>query len=553
MNGELWVTDTKNTYYLTSNLAKFNKRFGEHQLTALAGQEYGRTHAETIGLSGYNTPYPGERNLGAFLSYGNGSSTWISLRNGLPVPVVSAATVDKASFSVFSEVNDNYKGRYFGSVSYRRDGSTNFGRQNRYGNFYSVSGGWLISKESFMNRIRPISNLKLRASYGTSGREAGADYLNFTTYQESATYGYNTTSTTGAAIQRLANNEITWETTYTTNIGLDIGLWKRINLTVDAYNRRSAGLLQTTTLPSYQGSLAQVRNVGELTNRGIDILLSTVNVQAGKFSWTTDLNISFNSNKLTKIKGDSLIDGYSGSYYRYKGEDVNSLRAIKYAGVNPDNGRPLFERVMSDKSITLVDSLPLVKQDGLRSFRKVGSATPKFFGGITNTFRYKDLTLSLLFNFVYGNKIFNGSVRNFISPDTWEYGQNTVQPDKSIRFWQGPGDKKANYPNYYDLAFSQRGATNINSSLLYQDASYIRLRNIRLGYDLPVPLMKKLGVTFVNVYISADNVFVIKSKDLYAADPEGATVGTTSSNSYSGSGIYSAMPRKFFAGINVSF
>jgi TonB-linked SusC/RagA family outer membrane protein len=557
MNGELFLTDTKNTYYLTSNLLSFNKRFGEHQVTALAGQEWGRSHAETIGVSGYNTPYPGERNLGAFLNYGNGSSTWIYVRSGLPIPVSSTASVDKASFSLFSELNDNYKGKYFGSVSLRRDASTNFGKLHRYGNFYSVSGAWLLSKENFMNTVKPVTNLKLRASYGTSGREAGADYLNFTTYTESVGSGYNTTTTTGAAIQRLANEEITWETTYTTDIGVDIGLWKRINLSVDLYSRRSAGLLQTVTLPSYQGSLSQIRNVGELTNRGVDVLLSTLNVQAGAFSWNTDFNISFNANKLTKLYGDSLRDTYSGGYYRYKGEDINTLRAIKYAGVNPDNGRPQFERVMADKSITLVDSIPLVKQDGLRGYRNVGSATPKFFGGITNTFRYKAITLSTLFNFVYGNKIFNNSVRNFIGPDTWQYGQNTVGPDKSIRFWQGAGDKSANFPNYYEVdargtTWSTRGASDIGSSLLVEDASYIRLRNVRLGYDLPGRLLSKMKIKSVTVYVSADNVFVIKSKELYAADPEGATIGNTS-NSYSGSGIYSAMPRKYFAGINVGF
>lgn len=558
MNGELFLTDTKNTYYLTSNLITFNKQFGNHQVSALAGQEYSKTHAETIVISGYNTPYPGERNLGAFTNYGNGPSTWIYLRSGSVLPQTTTPAIDKASFSLFSELNDNYKGKYFGSLSLRRDASTNFGRLKRYGNFYSLSGAWLISKESFMNTVRPISNLKLRASYGTSGREAGADNLNFTVYQESISYGYNTGTTTGAAIQRLANDEITWETTYTTDIGLDLGLWKRINLTIDLYNRRSSGLLQNTILPSYQGSLSQIRNVGELTNRGIDLQLSSVNIQSRAFVWTTDFNISFNKNKLTKIYGDSLIDAFTNSYYRYKGEDVNSLRAITYAGVNPDNGRPLFERVQADKSVVLVDSIPLVKQDGLRSYRNVGSATPKFFGGITNTFSYKNITLSVLFNFVYGNKIFNNALRNFISPDTWTFGQNTVQPTKAVRLWQGPGDTKANYPNYYEIdargsTWGTRGATNLNSSLIYQDASYIRLRNARLGYELPTSLVSKVKVRSVNVYVSADNVFVIKSKDLYAADPEGAQVGTSSANSYSGTGIYSAQPRRFMAGVNVGF
>jgi hypothetical protein len=253
-----------------------------------------------------------------------------------------------------------------------------------------------------------------------------------------------------------------------------------------------------------------------------------------------------------------LKDGYTGAYYRYVGEDINALKAIKYDGVNPDNGRPIFERVMSDKSIVLVDSIPLAKQDGYRAFRNVGSATPKFFGGFTNTFRYKGISLSMLFNFVYGNKIMNNSVRSFVDPTAWQSGFNLPQPNGAIRFWKGPGDKSANYPNYYDVdargnsGFLTRGATNISSSLLYVDASYIRLRNVRLSYEMPVGLIHKAGIASATVYLSADNVFVIKSKDLYAADPEGATVGGTS-NAFGGTGIASAMPRRIMAGISLSF
>ncbi len=281
-------------------------------------------------------------------------------------------------------------------------------------------------------------------------------------------------------------------------------------------------------------------------------MLSTVNVQTKNFKWIFDGNISFNQNKLTSIYGDSLKDGYSGGYYRYIGEDINVLKAVRYVGVNPDNGRPLFEKVNADKTVTIVDSIPLAKQAGLRNYQTMGSATPKFYGGFTNTFVYKNITMSMLFNFSYGNKIMNNSLRSFLDPTSWQSGFNLPAPDKNQHFWSGPGDNTANYPNFYDLAFNQRGAANIASSLLYQDASYLRLRNIRLAYDLPQSLLKKMHVSSFNVYVSADNVFVIKSKELYAADPEGSTIGSTS-NSYGGTGNYSAMPRRLLFGINVSF
>jgi len=207
---------------------------------------------------------------------------------------------------------------------------------------------------------------------------------------------------------------------------------------------------------------------------------------------------------------------------------------------------------MSDKSITLVDSIALVTKDGLLGYQTMGSATPKFYGGITNTFKYKGLTLSVLFNFVYGNKIMNNAIRSFLSPSSWQSGFNLPQPNSAIRFWQGPGDKNANYSNYYDLAFAQRGLTNIASSRLVVDASYIRLRNIRLGYEIPAAVLSKLKISSANIYLSADNVFVITSKDLYASDPEGATIGSAST-SYGGTGIASGMPRKLLFGINIGF
>jgi TonB-linked SusC/RagA family outer membrane protein len=546
INGSISVNDTKTEYYLTSNQLSFNKTYGKHYINALIGQEYSKTHMETIAADAFNTPYPGERNLAAFNNYG----TWINLLTGTtPVPL-RIAPVDKASFSLFGEVNYNYLQKYFGSASLRRDASTNFGELNRYGTFYSISGAWLMSAENFMQTVKPVTHLKLRASYGTSGREAGADFLNFTVYQDNVRY--DNTNTFGSTIQRLGNDEITWETTYSTDVGMDIGLWDRVNITFDWYKRRSSGLIQTVQLPSYIGFPQQIRNVGELTNRGVEIMVSSQNMRSANFEWTTDFNISFNKNRLTEIYGDSLIDPWSGSYYRYVGEDLNVLKAVTYAGVNPENGRPQFERIMPDGKIVIVDSLPTVLADGIRSFRTVGSATPKFFGGITNTFRYKAVSLSFLINFVYGNVIMNQSLSNFLTPTSWQSGFNIANPDESTPFWQGPGDTKARYPNFYDLAFSQRGSTNFRSSLIYHDASYIRLRNIRLGYDLPAELTRKAHMSAVHIYVSADNLFLIKSDELFASDPEGARIGVTS-GAFTGTGVASSMPRRFLMGINLSF
>lgn len=546
VNGSLALTNNKTNYFLTSNLININKTLGDHQLKGLIGQEYSRTHSETVSASAYNSPYPGERNLGAFLEYG----TWLNKLTGTPARPSSPASIDKASFSIFGELSNIYKSKYLASASVRRDASTNFGQNNRYGTFYSISGGWLINREDFLKDVKALSNLKLRAAYGTSGREAGADFLNFTTYTDNIYY--NTMTTVGSTINRLGNDNITWETTYTTNLGLDIGLFNRININVDLYNKDSKNLLQNVTLPSYVGFATQNRNVGTLRNRGLDIQINSENIRSKDFSWDMGFNISFNKNKIVSLQGDSIIDGFTNSYYRYVGDDINTLRAIKYVGVNADNGRPLFERIMGDGGIQIVDSIALAKLSGLRSYQIAGSATPKFFGGWTNNFRYKNIRLSILMNFSYGNKIFNNALRNFVDPTSWQNGFNIAQPDASVRFWQGQGDTNANYPDFYDLAFAQRGGMNLNSSLLYVDASYLRMRNVRLSYDFAKELLTKVRINSLNVFVSADNVFVIKSKELFAADPEGATIGTTS-NAYGGSGLASAMPRRFVIGLIAGF
>ena len=546
INGSLILNGTKSTYLLSSNLININKIIGNHQLKGIIGQEYSKTHMESFSVSMYNTPYPGERNMNAFFAYG----TYSNKQFNRPAIPFTTDPIDRASFSLFSELSDIFKSKYLASASVRRDASTNFGRNNRYGTFYSLSAGWLLHKEDFLSNIKALSNLKLRASYGTSGREAGMDFLNFSTYNDQVFYNTNTTA--GSTISRLGNDNITWETTYTTNLGIDLGLFSRINLSLDVYNKDSKNLLQVVSLPSYVGFGTQTRNVGELNNKGLDIMLSSANIQSKDFEWNMSFNVSFNKNKIVSLQGDSIIDGWSRSYYRYIGEDINTMRAIKYVGVNPDNGRPLFERVLGDGSIQIVDSIPLAKVGGLRSYQDVGSATPKFFGGFTNSFRYKNFNLSVLMNFSYGNKVFNNPLRNFMNPTLWQSGFNIVQPDENIRFWQGPGDTKANYPDFYDVAYAQRGGTNLNSSLLYVDASYLRMRNIRLGYDLSKTMLSKIRLSALNVYVSADNVFVIKSKDLFAADPEGSLIGTES-NSFGGSGLASAMPRRFLIGLTAGF
>ncbi|WP_341837221.1 SusC/RagA family TonB-linked outer membrane protein [Chitinophaga pollutisoli] len=544
-NGTLTIRDTRYTDYLTSNTLNFRKSFGLHSISALVGQEWGKRTTEVTSADMYNV-LPGERNAGAARGYGSAVYLAYLLPSSPPAAPIGSYQ-ERATFSVFGQADYNYDQKYFAAASVRSDATTNFGRDKRYGTFYSISGGWLLSNEAFLRDNKTINNLKLRAVYGTSGRDLGDGYLNTTFYSDGRRYG--STTNIGSTISQLANPVISWETMYSTNVGLDLGLWNRIDLTADIYRKRSAGLLQNVSLTSAQGSLSQYQNIGEIINRGVEIMLNAHVVKTKDFNWYANFNISFNKNHISALYQDSLRDSYSNAYYRKIGEDINVIKAITYIGINPENGNMIHRNY--DASGKPVEVEGIGSTTNLANWETVGSATPKFFGGFTNTFKYKRFTLSAEWWFQYGNYVMMSLVNNFQSPTAPRLGRNNVVFGSNQRLWQGKGDTDANYPDVFSTNPNAWSALTYRSSRLWGDASHLRLRNVRLSYDVPDAMLRKLKIRQLSAYLSGDNLAVIKHKDFVGADPEGASLG--SSTAYSGVGTSFANPRRFLAGINVSF
>lgn len=544
-NGTLSIRDTRYTDYLTSNTLNFRKTFGKHSIFALAGQEWGKRTTEYMNINMYNL-LPGERNMGA--AKGFGDAIYLAYLTPASAPAAPSGKYDeRATFSVFGQADYNYDQRYYASLSVRTDATTNFGRDKRYGTFYSVSGGWLLSNEAFLTGNKVINNLKLRAVYGTSGRDLGDGYLNTTFYSDGVRYGAQ--ENVGSTITQLANPGISWETMYNTNIGLDLGIFNRIDVTADVYHKRSSGLLQNVSLTSAQGSLNQYQNIGEIINNGVEIMLNTHTVKSRKFNWYTNFNISFNKNHISALYQDSLRDSYSGSFYRKIGEDINVIKAIEFVGINPENGNMIHRNV--DASGKMVDVEGIGSTTNLANWQVVGSATPKFFGGFTNTFKYQQFTLSVEWWFQYGNYVMMSLVNNFQSPTAPRLGRNNVVFGSNQHIWEGPGDTDANYPDIFSTSPNAWSALTYRSSRIWGDASHMRLRNVRLSYDFPRALVQRWKLKNVNAYISGDNLAVIKRKDFVGSDPEGASLGT--STAYGGVGTGFANPRRFLAGINVGF
>lgn len=540
--GSLTQTTTKTTGYLTSNLLNFKRSFGQHQLSVLAGHEYSDNKATvtTIGMSNIRA---GERSFLAAARVGTG-------RRGQP-PILGY-NYQKLAFSLFSQADYNYQNKYMASASFRRDGSSNFGRNNRYGNFYALSAGWLLSGEDFFqNSIfrKPVDNLRLRASYGTSGKEAGQDFLNYTSYVITPTsngYGGNT----AAYITQMGNENLRWEVTNTMNMGIEISLLKRIDVTVDVYHRRSHNLIQQTQPTAAAGAPVLYSNIGELINKGIELSLNTVNIQRRDFSWTTAFNISFNKNRLGNIYQDSIVTPlgyYSGNYYVKKGEDMGVIKAVKYMGVNPDNGNALFEYYNAAAGKWEVrEGYNNVIAGGLNAQQQVvGSVNPTFIGGFNTAFRYKQWTLSVATNFVYGNKIFSDVPLAKQSMGNAKTG-NLYAFKSSQHVWKHPGDI-ANVPApNADADFMPTYSNTSTFNLM--NGSYWRINNIRLMYQLPAATCKALRIRNASVYLSADNPYVFTARNFIGIDPEisGAVPGSGTTYTYS-------LPRKVLAGIAVNF
>jgi len=457
---------------------------------------------------------------------------------------------DRASFSAFGETGYTYDNRYSVSASLRTDASSSFGQDKRYGTFYSVGGAWVISNEEFARHVSFLSNLKLRSNYGTSGSQLGDNFLTRTLYDPRYTYS----GQAGATISVLANPELQWEITKTFSAGLDVGLFNKITASIDYYLRRSEDLLQKVTLDAISGFPTQWQNVATVQNKGWEVLINSDNITGKNFRWNTSFNISFNKNKIISVANDSLRQGFynANSFYLFAGDDINSLKAVKYAGVDAQTGKPRFEKlIFNDKGqATGIEYVNTVDEVGAaadpRQFQYIGNFQPKFFGGLTNTFSYRNFSLDVLITFAYGYVITDDLAQQNQGTNITSFNQIAYRNHQ--KQWTTPGQTDATEPELYAHA----NADYFGSSKYMHDGSHARLRSVRLGYELPKSFLKKLNLSQANVYVSGDNLYTLYSRDIISSDPEGPSVGQAQDFGGSiGSGI--GIPRRYVFGLQVGF
>lgn len=512
----------------SSNLLKASGSWGDHQLSGLAGYEYGINKEEYTNVKGINMPQ-GMESLDATLPNANGGyDLW------------------GEGFSLFAQAQYSYANKYILTASFRADASSKFAPDNRVGYFPSVSGSWVVSHENWLRDSRVLKLLKLRASWGQTGNAAIGSYMYLDSWSLSAKYQ----NQVAAIPVRKANRNLGWETADMTSVGLDVNLWDRIEIALDFYHIINKDLLLNVPTAPSTGFFDFTDNAGKVRNRGFEVMLTTTNVKHKNFTWITSFNLGLNRNRVLETPTpEGFTQGNSSGTVTQivkPGNDIYSWYMPKWLGVDPSNGDPVWEKLVYDEAGNVVGSEPTnVYNDAQKQI--VGSATPKFSGGLFNSFRFFNFTLDVACNFVYGNKIFNYD-RTITDNDGAFTNYNMVSMDNGLKWkrWEKPGDA-ATHPKL--VSFGNQNSNAVSSRYL-EDGSFFRIKNITLSYDFPKKIASKMRMQGLRLYFSTDNVATFTK--FSGMDPEVDLQGS----SYTLAGMYSSpypIGRTYMFGIDVTF
>ncbi|WP_339699716.1 SusC/RagA family TonB-linked outer membrane protein [uncultured Roseivirga sp.] len=406
---------------------------------------------------------------------------------------------------VFTNVKYNLKDKYFLNGTLRYDGSSRFGVDQRWGLFPSIGASWLITEESFLPSSNFLTELKLRASYGTAGNNRIGNFDSRGLVSSAGAGNY--LNLPGLTISGLANNRLSWETQTTLNLGLDFVFYEgRISGSFEAYRRRSTDLLLDRSLPQTSGYGSISENVGELDNRGIEIGLNTVNIDNGDFSWKTSFNIAFQGQELLSLFPGETNNGAATQV----GQPLNLWYNWDWAGVNPANGRPFYYDNKGNLTYNPQSGSTIGDENDDRKI--LGNTNSSFFGGLSNTVSYKGLTLDFMIQYDYGKDGTDGT--GGFSYNPYEARLNLYGRTGDL-VWRNPGDVTS-FPRPNITA--ELGAIGVGTARALQDLSYIRLKQVTLSYNLPSNLLNKMFLDNAKVYVQGINLLTFTNYT--GLDPE---------------------------------
>ena len=484
--GRMQMTDR--IRYTSQNNLTYSKTFGKHSVSAVTAFEVMKYDYEDL--------------YAAKKTYGQDINT--SLGNAADPIDADQKLQEDALMSYVASVNYSYDDKYYASFSFRRDGSSRLSPDTRWGNFWSLSASWRLSQEKFMQSLKSVlSDLKLRASYGVNGN------------LPSSYYGYQSTYTTGAFYSgkpspwesTLGNEELTWEKNYALNLGLDIGLFSRVNVSLDWYTRTTKDLLMSKQLNSISGFSSLLTNVGQMRNTGVELEVRSNNIKTKDFSWTTAFNLSHNKNKILKLA--DLPWFVDGRYVRKEGYPFNTIYLREYAGVDPETGSALYYDNQQDENGNYTKNK--VTDPGQASPIPLKDITPTISGGFMNTFNYKFIDLSFNLSYSFGGYSYDNA--SYILQDDG-YSVISNKSTEQRRRWQKPGDI-TDVPRF---VYGNKKGGNYNSSRAIHSTDHIRLKSLILGLNAPKAWLQKLGIGNARIYFSGTNLLTWAAYGQY--DPE---------------------------------
>ena len=539
-----------NFNYLTY---KYKQKNG-HAFDVMLGQE--TSFRGTEYLKGQSTDFP-------FDNLGNNN-----LGLGATPSQVTSSRSDNLLVSFFARGNYSYKDRYLFTATIRADGSTVFSKNNKWGYFPSFSAAWRISEEPFMKKQDVISNLKLRAGWGIVGNDRITNYLSLTLYSQGK-YGYGNSVVTVLSPKQLPNENLKWEASQSTNIGIDLGLFRnRLNITADVFLKDTKDLLMEANKANVSGFKSQWQNVGKIRNKGLELAINSTNIASRSgFRWTTDFNISFIRNELRALaNGDASMGEQAGwnsdytndDYTAFVGQSLGLIYGYAFDGVYQSSDfevdaatgemhlRPgvadMSEHYTSGTFGPGVVKYKDVDGDGKITTNDrtvIGNGTPKWYGGITNTFSYKGIDLSFMFQFNYGNDVYNAT--RMYASQSQDQRANMMAEVADRWTATNASNRVPRWDGYVKNELYSR---------FIEDGSFLRLKSVTLGYTLPQQWTRKFYVSKLRIYFSGQNLFVVTGYSGY--DPE---VNMRASNPMTPSFDWGAYPRSkvYTVGLDVTF
>ena len=527
VNGRLEEYQSNTVRRYTNQILRFNKMWDKHSLNALLAYEFNDYQGKAISATG------------------TGFVPGFEVLDVTAIPEdVGGSLSEWAMQSYLFKAIYSYDNRYLGEVSFRRDGASNFGDENKYGNFFSVSAGWNINREKWF-KADWVNNLKLRASYGTVGNRPSSLYPQYDLYSISAKYN----GTSAALISQIGNKELTWEKTYTTGVGLDASMFhERFRFSFDYYYKYTSNILFAVPVSGLTGVTSRWKNVGEMENQGIELTVGGDIIRTRDWNWSVEMNLGHNRNRIKELYGNNTeiirsggigIAGEADKILK-KDYDSDSFYMVEWAGVNPETGAPQWYKHTKDENGNITGRE--ITENYAEADQVICDAsTPKLFGGFNTTLAWKNIDLTAVFGYSIGGKIYNYSRQEYDSDGAYTDRNQMKLMDGWTR-WEKPGDI-ATHPV---ASYNNSSNSNKASTRYLEDGDYLKLRSLTIGYNLKLP---KYYIQNMRIFFTGENLFCVTGYS--GVDPEipasgGSVIGST------GPSVYPST-RKYMFGINLTF